>query len=73
MYYKAKVKCRIENDESGKIQKVTDEFLVYAVSITDVDAIIAEEYRNSTFDWELVAVSETKVEKVLGIELGIKA
>lgn len=67
MYYKAKVKCRIEQD-NGKIQKVTEEYLVDAVSVTDVEVIITQEYQGVAFDWEITSVSETKVAKVLGIE-----
>lgn len=64
MYYKAKVKEKIE-DEKGKIKKTTAEFLVDAESVTEVEAIMAKEYFGVTFDWELVSVSETKVVKVL--------
>lgn len=64
MYYKAKVKEKIE-DEKGKIKKTTAEFLVDAESVTEVEAIMAKEYFGVTFDWELVSVSETKVIKVL--------
>ncbi len=64
MYYKAKVKERVE-DEKGKMKKTTAEFLVDAESVTEVEAIMAKEYFGVTFDWELVSVSETKVVKVL--------
>lgn len=64
MYYKAKVKEKIE-DEKGKIKKQTAEYLVDAESVTEVEAHVAKEYFGMTFDWELVSVSETKVVKVL--------
>ena len=65
MFYKAKVKCKIE-DEKGKILKVTEEYLVDAIGVTDVEAKIVEEYRGSTYsEWELISVTETKVCKVL--------
>lgn len=64
MYYKAKVKEKVE-DEKGKIKKQTAEYLVDAESVTEVEAVIAKEYFGVNFDWELVSVSETKVVKVL--------
>lgn len=64
MFYKAKVKEKIEDDK-GKIKKVSSEYLVDAESVTEVEAVIAKEYFGVNFDWELVSVSETKVVKVL--------
>lgn len=65
MYYIAKVKCRVENDK-GKIQKVTEQYLVKAVSVTDVEAYVTEKYGGSTIDWELTSVAETKILEVIG-------
>ena len=64
MYYTAKVKCKIEND-NGKIQKVTELYLVDAVSVTDVEVQITNKYKDSNFDWELTNVAETKILEVL--------
>lgn len=64
MYYKAKVKCRIEQD-NGKIQKVTEEYLVEAVCVTDVEAIVTQKYQGVTFEWIITSVSETKITEIL--------
>lgn len=64
MYYFAKVKVKNETDE-GKIKKTTEVYLVDAVSVTDVEAIITKEFQGSVNDWELTSVAETKVLKVL--------
>ena len=60
MYYKAKVKELIEQD-NGKMKKQTAEYLVDASSVTEVEAHVATEYKNATFDYELVSVTETKI------------
>ncbi len=65
MYYKAKVKEKVEDDK-GKLKKQTAEYLVDAESVTEVEATVAREYFGVNFDWELVSVSETKVVKILG-------
>ncbi len=65
MNYQVKVKERIEQD-NGSFKKVTATYLVQdAVSVTDVEAIVTEKYKGSTFDWEIVSVSESKIEEVL--------
>ena len=64
MYYTAKVKCKIAKD-NGKFQKVTELYLVDAVSVTDVEVQITQKYKDSTFDWELSNVAETKILEVL--------
>lgn len=68
MFYTAKVKCKIENEESGKIQKVTELYLVDAVSVTDVEAQITQKFHGVQFEWELFSVVETKILEVLGIK-----
>ncbi len=60
MNYQVSVKCKIENDK-GKIQKVTEKYLVNAVSVTDAEVKAAEKFKNVNFDWEVAAVVETKI------------
>ena len=64
MYYSCKVKVTIE-DDNGKPKKHTELFLVQAVSVGDVEVQITEEFKEATYDWEIVSVSETKVLKIL--------
>ena len=68
MYYKAKVREKIEDEKSGKIKKSTVDYTVKAVSVTDVEVYITKEYDGVNFDWELLSVSETKTVKVLGLD-----
>lgn len=64
MFYKAKVREKIEDDK-GKIKNQSAEYLVDAVSVTDVEVQITQEYKGINFDWELLSVSETKIVKIL--------
>jgi len=64
MYYIAKVRETRET-EKGTPKKSTVQFLVADEAISGVEAQIHKEYKGSTFDWELVSVSETKIEKIL--------
>tara|TARA_R110000868_G_scaffold9099_3_gene46042 strand:+ start:1621 stop:1848 length:228 start_codon:yes stop_codon:yes gene_type:complete len=64
MYYTAKVREAHETD-SGSIKNTVVSFLVQDEAISGVEAQINKEYKGSTFDWELVSVTETKYVKVL--------
>ena len=64
MYYNAKVREKIEDDK-GKIKKSTAVYLVDAVSVTDVEVQITQEYNGVNFEWELLSVAETKICKIL--------
>jgi len=64
-YYNAKVKVKMQDPNTGKIKKVTEQYLVDAVSVTEVETKITEKYETSGLDWELISVTETKVLEVL--------
>ena len=63
-YYVAKVKV-VTEDGNGKQKKNTEQYLVHAVSVTDVEAKIHEEFKNDSIDFEVSSVSETKILKVI--------
>jgi hypothetical protein len=63
-YYQATVKVKIE-DDNGKMKKHTEQYLVDAVTVTDVEVKVTEEYKGFPGEWELQKVSETKILKIL--------
>lgn len=65
-YYHVKVQSELEIE--GKTKKVTNAYLVEAMSFTEVEAIINAEYRNAPHPFTIKSVVETKIEKVLYIE-----
>jgi len=56
-YYIAKVKVH-HQDDKGRVKKVTEQYLVDAVSVI-------EEFQGSNLEFEVTAVIETKVVKVI--------
>jgi hypothetical protein len=66
-YYQVKVVTELES-EDGKTKKITNAYLVEAMSFTEVESIINEEYRNAPHPFSIKSVAETKIEKVLYIE-----
>jgi hypothetical protein len=63
-YYIAKVKVH-HQDDKGRVKKVTEQYLVDAVSVTDAEVKVVEEFQGSNLEFEVTAVIETKVVKVI--------
>jgi hypothetical protein len=63
-YYIAKVKVHHEDDK-GRVKKVTEQYLVDAVSVTDAEVKVVEEFQGSNLEFEVTAVIETKIVKVI--------
>jgi|TARA_B100000900_G_C20510508_1_gene687783 hypothetical protein len=63
-YYIAKVKV-VVSDNNGKQKKNVEQYLVNAVSVTDAETKIHEDFKNTVIDFEVSSVSETKIIKVI--------
>jgi|TARA_B100000497_G_C7260080_1_gene184404 hypothetical protein len=63
-YYIAKVKIRHE-DENGKMKKTIESYLVDAVSVTDAEVKVTKDFEGMSLEYEVSAVSETKIIKVI--------
>jgi len=63
-YYIAKVKVHHEDDK-GRVKKVTEQYLVNAVSVTDAETKVVADFEGSNLEYEVTAVVETKIIKVI--------
>ena len=63
-YYIVKVKIRHE-DENGKMKKTIESYLVDAVSVTDAEVKVVKDFEGISMEYEVSAVSETKIIKVI--------
>jgi|TARA_R100000479_G_scaffold169534_1_gene111353 hypothetical protein len=63
-FYSVKVTVEHETDK-GKIKKLTEQYLVNAVSVTDAEVKINEDFENYPNDWEVKSVVATKIIKVI--------
>jgi len=63
-YYKAKVKV-ITQDDKGRQKKNVEEYLVHAVSVTDDETKVHEEFKNDSVEFEVTSVLETRIIKVI--------
>lgn len=61
-YYKCTVKIE-ELDEKGKVKKRSEDYIVYAITPTDVEAKINTEL--SGFDFEIKSITTTKIVDII--------
>lgn len=62
-YYIATVKVELTDGE--KVKTVKEEYLVNAISVTDVEVKINELFKDGTLDFEVSSVRETKIKEVV--------
>lgn len=63
-YYNVKVQVAQEQD-SGKIKTAIEAYLVKAVSVTDAEVKITEDFKGYPLDWKVKSVTATKIIKVI--------
>lgn len=64
MYYKAIVTIKTM-DQKGREKKQNEEYLVSAVSVTDAEVKVHNQFKNTTVDFEVKSVSQTRIIEVL--------
>ncbi len=66
-YYTAKVQLidTIDTPKGTKEKRVTETYLVEALSVTEAEAKVVEDYKGATFDFEVKSVSASKILKII--------
>ncbi len=66
-YYVAKVQLTDEVDtpKGPKIKKMTETYLVEAMSVTEAEAKVIKDFQGFTFDFEVKSVNASKIIKIL--------
>ena len=62
-YYSAKVSLTV--DSGNKLKKITEMYLVDAESVTHAEAMVTKDFEGSGVDFEVKAVSNSKIIKVI--------
>ena len=56
------VTCQhIDSDDNGKVKKITERYLVNAVSVTDAEAITTKEFGMGLSDFEVKEVKKSRI------------
>lgn len=66
-YYTAKVQLTDEVDtpKGTKTKKTTETYLVEAMSVTEAEAKVVQDFKGYTFDFEVKSVTASKIVKIL--------
>lgn len=63
-FYSVKVELKTEDDK-GRIKRQTENYLVKAVSVTDAEAIVNEDFKHDPIEFEVKSVNKTNIVNVL--------
>ena len=66
-YYTAKVQLveAIDTPKGVKEKRVTETYLVEALSVTEAEAKVIKDFKGVTFDFEVKSVTASKILKIL--------
>lgn len=64
-FFVVKTVMYIPNEETGKLKKVPETFLVFGWSPTDVEAKMVQKNKNLALDWKITSISESKILEVI--------
>ncbi len=66
-YYTAKVQLTmvVDTPKGQREKKVTETYLVEALSVTEAEAKVVKDFSGSTFDFEVKSVNTSKIIKII--------
>ena len=66
-YYTAKIQLTtiVDTPNGTKEKKATEMYLVEALSVTEAEAKVIEDFKGVTFDFEVKAVTNSKIIKII--------
>jgi hypothetical protein len=66
-YYTAKVQLTmvVDTPKGQREKKVTETYLVEAMSVTEAEAKVVKDFFGSTFDFEVKSVNTSKIIKII--------
>lgn len=66
-YYTAKVQLLtvVDTPKGQREKRVTETYLVEALSVTEAEAKVVKDFAGSTFDFEVKAVNTSKIIKII--------
>ena len=60
-YYIAKVQFETVNDQNGRIQKTKENYLVEALSVSDVENKMNDKFKDSMSEFSVTKVDESNI------------
>ena len=64
-WYNAVVQFIVEDENSGRVKKVKENYLVKGVSVTDAELQIENDLDASNLDYRILSVTESKIIRII--------
>ena len=64
-WYAVTVQIDTVDENSGKIKKIKENYLVKAVSVTDAETQVHQQKKGYIFDWRILNISESKFIEII--------
>jgi hypothetical protein len=64
-WYTVTVQFVVEDEQTGRVKKIKEIYLVKAVSITDAETQVATDLDGSMLDYRILTATESKIVKVI--------
>jgi len=60
-YYLARVKFETPDEQTGRVKKLIEQYLVEADSISRAEELLKEKFKDSIADFAVVGIQESKI------------
>ena len=64
-WYSVTVQFVVEDEQTGKVKKVKETYLVKAISITDAETQVAKDLDGMMSDYRILTATESKIMRVI--------
>jgi hypothetical protein len=64
-WYSVTVQFTVEDENSGKIKKIKELYMVKAASITDAETQVAKDLDGTIGDYRILTVNESKILRII--------
>lgn len=64
-YYLARVKFETPDEQTGRVKKLIEQYLVEADSISRAEEILKQKFKDSIADFSVVGIQESKIMGVI--------
>jgi hypothetical protein len=65
MYYIVKVKFETMDDQTGRLKKIFEQYLVDAESVSRAEELVKDRFKDSIAEFSVVSVQESKIMGVI--------
>ena len=64
-WYTVTIQFLVEDEQTGKIKKVKENYLTKAISVTDAEASVIKDLEGTMGDFRILKIDESKIVRVI--------